>query len=304
MPRPRPARAGHAAPDNIRRPFAFPQPPVTDASLVVSTYNWKDALALCLRSIAVQKVLPKDVVVADDGSRADTAELVQAMARDFPVPLVHAWQEDAGFRLARVRNLGIAASSGDYVIFLDGDLVLHPMFVADHLAAIRPGVFLQGGRMNATPEESARLLAGGTPRFSPFMPGSGFKRKHALRIPWLSRHKARTAAGGHMMGCNMGVWRADLDRVNGFDDDYEGWGREDDDISARLKHAGLQRRPLRFGGLAIHLWHKTRWPDGIPPDEVLPNDRFLYKVLAEKTVRCERGLDAHVARRNAELHAA
>lgn len=275
---------------------------MTTASLVVSTYNWKDALALCLRSIAAQKILPQDVVVADDGSRADTAELVQAMARDFPVPLVHAWQDDAGFRLARVRNLGIAASTGNYVIFLDGDLILHPMFVADHLAAIRPGVFLQGGRMNATPEESARLLAGGAARFSPFMPGDGFKRKHALRIPWLSRHKARTAAGGHMMGCNMGVWRADLDRVNGFDDDYEGWGREDDDISARLMHAGLQRRPLRFGGLAIHLWHKTRWPDGIPPDEVLPNDRFLDKVLAEKTVRCQRGLDAHVAHRYAESH--
>ncbi|MGG6462226.1 glycosyltransferase family 2 protein [Solilutibacter silvestris] len=273
---------------------------MTTASLVVSTYNWKEALALCLRSIAAQRVLPLEVVVADDGSREDTAELIRTMAADFPVPLIHAWQEDAGFRLARVRNLGIAASSGDYVIFLDGDLVLHPMFVADHLALIRPGIFLQGSRLNATPEESARLLAGGKPKFSPFMDMEGrYKRKHALRLPWVARRKALTAEGGQMMGCNMGVWRADLDRVNGFDDNYEGWGREDDDISARLKHAGLVRRPIRFAGLAIHLWHKTRWPDGIPPTEVLPNDRFFNKVLAEGTIRCDRGLDAHVAARHA-----
>ncbi|MBW8823587.1 MAG: glycosyltransferase family 2 protein [Xanthomonadales bacterium] len=271
---------------------------MTTASLVVSTYNWKEALALCLRSIAAQKVLPLEVVVADDGSRGDTAELIRAIAADFPVPLIHAWQKDAGFRLARVRNLGIAASRGDYVIFLDGDLILHPMFVADHLALIRPGIFLQGSRLNASPAESARLLAGGKPKFSPFMDMEGrYKRKHALRLPWIARRKALTAEGGQMMGCNMGIWRTDLDRVNGFDDDYEGWGREDDDISARLKHAGLVRRPLRFAGLAIHLWHKTRWPDGIPPTEVLPNDRFFDKALAEGIVRCERGLDAHVAAR-------
>ena len=273
---------------------------MTTASLVISPYNWKEALELCLRSVAAQKVLPLEVIVADDGSREDTAELIRTMAADFPVPLIHVWQEDTGFRLARVRNLGIAASSGDYVIFLDSDLILHPMFVADHLALIRPGIFLQGSRLNASPAESARLLAGGKPKFSPFMDMDGrFKRKHALRLPWIARRKAMTAEGGQMMGCNMGIWRSDLDRVNGFDDNYEGWGREDDDISARLKHAGLVRRPIRFAGLAIHLWHKTRWPDGIPPTEVLPNDRFFNKVLAEGTIRCDRGLDAHVAARHA-----
>ena len=265
------------------------------ASLVVTTYNWKDALALCLRSIAAQRVLPLEVIVADDGSREDTAAMVRAMVPDFPVPLKHVWQEDLGFRAARVRNLGIAASSGEYVIFIDGDLMLHPAFVADHLALIRPGIFLQGGRLNASPEESARLLAGGAPRFSPWMPGT-FKGKHALHLPWLAARKARTADGGQVMSCNMGVWRSDLDRVNGFDDNYEGWGREDDDLAWRLKHAGIVRRPLRFAGLAIHLWHDTRWPDGVPPTEVLPNDRFFNQTLATKATRCERGLDAHVAR--------
>ena len=83
---------------------------MTTASLIVTTYNWKEALALCLRSIATQAVLPSEVIVADDGSRDDTGDLVYAMSREFPVPLKHAWQRDLGFRAARVRNLGIAAS--------------------------------------------------------------------------------------------------------------------------------------------------------------------------------------------------
>ncbi len=276
---------------------------MTTVSLIVSTYNWKEALALTLRSIASQHVLPHEVIVADDGSREDTGAMIREMAVDFPVPLIHAWQEDAGFRLARVRNLAIAASSGEYVIFVDGDVVLHSCFVADHLALIRPGIHLQGGRLNASREESTRLLAGGAPRFSPFMPGR-FKRKHALRLPWLAARKARTADGGQVMGVNMGMWRKDLDTVNGFDDNYEGWGREDDDIAWRLKHAGVMRRPLRFAGLAIHLWHDTRWPDGVPPTEVLPNDRFFNQTLATKATRCERGLDARVARTKAGMRPA
>lgn len=269
-------------------------------SLIITTFNWKEALALCLRSVAAQRVLPDEVVVADDGSREDTADLVQAFARDFPVPLRHAWQEDLGFRAARVRNLGIAASSGDYVIFLDGDMVLHPEFVADHHALIRPGSYLLGGRLNASQAEAARLLAGGAPRFSmrmPFARMSGeLKRKHALRLPLMAAWKASRRKGGVAMSCNLGVWRRDLDTVNGFDDAYEGWGREDDDLTLRLRHAGVERRLLRYAGLAIHLWHKTRWPDGIPPNQALPNDALLQRTRDTRAIRCERGLDAHVAR--------
>lgn len=270
-------------------------------SLIITTYNWQEALALCLRSVAAQRVLPDDVVVADDGSREDTARLVHGFARAYPVPLRHAWQEDLGFRAARVRNLGIAASTGDYVIFVDGDMVLHPEFVADHHRLIRPGSFLLGGRLNASQAESARLLAGGAPRFStrmPFAPrgaGGELKRKHALRLPLLAAWKASRRKGGVAMSCNLGVWRRDLDTVNGFDDAYEGWGREDDDLTLRLRHAGVERRLLRYAGLAIHLWHSTRWPDGIPPNQALPNDALLQRTRDTRAIRCVRGLDAHVA---------
>jgi GT2 family glycosyltransferase len=97
------------------------------------------------------------------------------------------------------------------------------------------------------------------------------------------------------MSCNMGIWRRDLDRVNGFDDAYEGWGREDDDLACRLFHAGVERRRMRYAGLAIHLWHKTRWPDGIPPNLELPNDKLLRRARETKSTWAEHGLADHVA---------
>lgn len=266
-------------------------------SLVVTTYNWKEALGLCLDSIATQRLRPLEVIVADDGSRVDTGELVRERARDFPVPLFHVWQEDRGFRASRVRNLGVAASSGDYVVFIDGDMVLHPHFIEDHATLIRPGMFLQGGRLNASAAESARILAGGAPRFVPWMPFAPglrgeLKPRHALRSSVLARRTLRSAHGGVVMSCNLGAWRADLDRINGFDDAYEGWGREDDDLAQRLRHAGVEQRRLRYAGLAIHLWHATRKPEAVPGGT--PNERRLAHTIATRAVRCERGLDAHV----------
>ncbi|MFC0679525.1 glycosyltransferase family 2 protein [Lysobacter korlensis] len=259
----------------------------------MTTYNWEEALALCLGSIAQQRVLPVDVVVADDGSREETGALVRRLAREFPVPLHHVWQPDAGFRAARVRNLGTARCTGTYVIYVDGDMVLHPDFIADHVRLARAGTYLQGGRLNASPGETRRLLAGAAPRFSPLMPGK-YKRRHAIHWPWLAARKLARERG-IVMSCNMGIWRADLDRVNGFDEDFEGWGREDDDLAARLRHVGVERRQLKFAGLAVHLWHRTRWPDGVPPTEEIPNDRLLRRTLETRAVRCARGLDRHVA---------
>lgn len=264
-------------------------------SLVITTYNWKEALAVCLASVLRQRQLPDEVIIADDGSRPDIGEFVRGLAGGFPVPLLHAWQEDRGFRAARVRNLGLAASRGEYVVFLDGDMVLHPEFIADHLALIRPGRYLQGGRLNASVEVSARLLAGELPEFSPRMPfarsGHGeLKPKHATRRLWLAWLKSIGRHRGASMSCNLGAWRSDLERINGFDNAYEGWGREDDDLALRLSHAGVRRSTLRYAGLAVHLWHRTRWPEGLPPDQVLPNDALLEAARQGGRIRAVHGL--------------
>jgi glycosyltransferase involved in cell wall biosynthesis len=263
------------------------------ASLVVITYNWPGALALVLESIAAQSQLPDEVIVTDDGSTGDTRALVERIARDFPCRIAYVWQEDTGFRAARARNRGIAASRGDYLILVDGDMILHRDFVADHLGFALRCHSLQGGRLNASPGETKRLLGGGGARFSPLMPGP-FPPHRAIRWPWLARIKARSSSGGRIFSCNMSAWREDLLIVNGFDERFEGYGGEDQELAKRLRHAGIRRRQLKFAGLAIHLHHRTRAPDD-PNDMTLPNNRLLAETMATHAIRCERGVDAHLA---------
>lgn len=267
-------------------------------SLIVITYNWPEALEKVLLSVAAQSRLPDEVIVADDGSTETTRKLVHSMAAVFPVPLRHIWQEDLGFRAARCRNLGIAASKGDYVVLIDGDMILHPSFIADHLMLAEPGYFLQGGRFKTTAKETARLLAGGKPMFAPwadvdFHVFDGIRRLYAFHAPWLARWKARGKNGGRVMSCNMSFWRSDLLRVNGFDERMEGYGAEDRELAARMENAGLRRRQLKWGALAAHLEHKTRAQVDVN-DMSLPNNRIYRATLTERIIRCVQGIDQHL----------
>lgn len=268
-------------------------------SLVVLTYNWPAALAKVLESVAAQTRLPDEVIVADDGSAEETRALVARMAPGFPVPLRHVWQEDLGFRAARCRNRGIAASTGDYVILLDGDMVLHPQFVADHLALAEPGYFLQGGRFKTHPCETERLLAGGRPVYAPwadvdFDVFDGIKRLYGFRSLPLARWKSRARSGGRVMSCNMSFWRDDLLRVNGFDERMEGYGAEDRELAARLGNAGVTRRQLKWAALAMHLDHPSRAQPDVD-DMSLPNNRLFRATVVERITRCEQGIDRHLA---------
>ncbi|HET6545652.1 MAG TPA: glycosyltransferase family 2 protein [Rhodanobacteraceae bacterium] len=267
-------------------------------SLIVTTYDWKEALALTLASVARQSRAPDEVIVADDGSRSDTRAMLEALARAYPVPLRHVWQDDRGFRAARARNRGIAASRGDYVVITDGDMVLHRHFIADHLAFAQPGRFPGGGRLRATPRETARLLNGRRARFVPWIDADfssprEFKRRHALRWPWLARSKARSRPG-RIMSCNMSFWRADLLRVNGFDERMASYGSEDLELGARLKNAGVHRLQLKFAALAVHLHHQSRAPAD-PDDPASPNNRILLDTRSNGVTRCVQGIDAHLA---------
>ena len=179
------------------------------------------------------------------------------------------------------------------MILVDGDMVLHPDFVADHLDLALRGHSLQGSRLNASEAETARLLAGGRARFSPLMPGP-FPPHRAIRWPWLARIKARAKSGGRIFSCNMSAWRDDLLLVNGFDERFEGYGGEDQEIAKRLRHAGIRRRQLKFAGLAVHLHHRTRAPDD-PNDMSLPANRMIAETLRTHAVRAERGVDGHLA---------
>lgn len=268
-----------------------PHDPPASISLLVTTYNWKEALQRVLESVARQTRRPDEVIVADDGSRHDTADLLAAMARDYPVPLRHAWQPDQGFRVGRARNLAIAAASGEYLLLLDGDMVLERHFVADHARVARRGSFIQGSRVLTGPSFRDRMLASAEQRPTPLARDVA-RRRNALRsLPlsdaWLAAN--RNTLPRTIKTCNQGWWRDDLVRINGFDERMEGWGREDVELAWRAHNAGIACRQLRFSGLAYHLHHQERHQDGASP-----NDRYVAETRALGSTRCERGLDVHL----------
>jgi glycosyltransferase involved in cell wall biosynthesis len=259
-------------------------------SLVVTTYNRPDALALVLRSVAAQLDPPDEVIVADDGSRDDTRRLVEAEAARFPVPLRHCWQEDQGFRAAAIRNKAFAMARGDYLVMIDGDVVLDPRFVRDHRRAARRGWFVQGSRAFLGEAATAAALREGRVAFGPLAPGL-WNRKNAVHSPLLSRlasHRSRDVF--RVRSANLACWREDVLRVNGFDEDFVGWGREDSEFVARLQHAGVRKLHLKFAGFGYHLHHPEASRQALPR-----NDEILERTLSTRAVRCRNGIDQHLA---------
>lgn len=260
-------------------------------SLVVTTYNRPDALGLVLKSIINQSVMPVEVLVADDGSKNDTAELVAKYKEHFPVPLIHCWQEDNGFRLARSRNLAIAEAKGNYIVMVDGDMVLHRHFIRDHQRIAQPNQFIQGRRVILTEPETTSALQEKRITFNLF--SSGVENKaNALCCSWLSNAVSGLfSKKGHksVRGCNMAFWRDDVIKVNGFNENFVGWGREDSEFVVRLLNTGIHRKDLRFGGVAYHLYHKEN-----PRPDLLANDNLLEEAINQRVVYCDAGISQHL----------
>jgi glycosyltransferase involved in cell wall biosynthesis len=262
------------------------------SALIITTHERPDALAAVLGSVERQTRAPDEIVIADDGSGADTRAVIDAFAGRSPSPVRVVRQEHLGFRVARLRNLAIAATNAAHVVFIDGDMLLHPDFVADHVRFARRGWFTQGVRAHASAALTRELIAmpDAEPGLGPLTPGlGGLRRAYLLRAPVLSSCMRR--AGNVLVAiksCNFAAWRDDLVRVNGFDADFTGWGPEDKELALRLRHAGVRRQTLLFGGIATHLHH--------PPaarDALAANLARLETTRRERRVRCARGLDSH-----------
>lgn len=262
-------------------------------SLIISTYNRPDALEVCLKSVAELNPLPNEVIVGDDGSREETAALVHRFQKDFPVTLRYIRQEDDGFRLAMIRNKCVAAASGEYIIQIDGDLFLHKRFIADHVRESRKGYFLKGGRVQLGKELTENVCAALAPRrITPFTSGIEAKRANALRMVAVADYLAPRYRKNreNVLGCNMSFFRDDFIAVNGYDENFEGWGGEDLDLSFRFKNLGLGKRYLKFCALSYHLWHREA-----PMDKSRGNHDTARKHRDEGVVKASRGVDRYLA---------
>jgi glycosyltransferase involved in cell wall biosynthesis len=264
--------------------------PVPSSSLLIATYNWPQALELCLVSVLRQVVLPSEVIIADDGSRQETRSLIEAFQARFPVPMKHIWHPDEGFRLGHIRNKSMAAASGDYLIQVDGDMVLHPLFVKDHLNAARPGHFIGGSRALLDEPRSKELIFKKSLSVSAFEKGvhNKFNALHAPAIARLIELFKKEKGLYNLRGCNMSFWKKDIVAVNGYNEEISGWGREDTELVLRFYNSGLQRVYFKLQGIVYHLYHKEK-----DRDRLALNDSIVKMTAEKKLTWCEKGINQY-----------
>jgi glycosyltransferase involved in cell wall biosynthesis len=270
-------------------------------SIIVSTYNRLEALEAVLVGLASQHNISSkqwEVLIADDGSGPETAALVMAWASRLDCPLTHVWHEDNGFRLSSIRNLTAKVASGDWLVFLDGDCIPFSDFVSRHVELAEKGYFVAGNRILLSETYTAEL------RNAEFV-------KNLLRRPWpwwmfaavLGRcnrwfpkfrtgfptlRKLRPHQWRVLKGCNIGVWKSDFEKVNGFDESFSGWGREDSDFAIRMIRAGVELKDGRFSVPVLHMWHRENDRSSLPK-----NDRRLADILASNRIRAVSGVDKY-----------
>lgn len=264
-------------------------------SVIVATYNRPDALDAVLRSLAQQSDDNFEVLVADDGSRPDTAAVVTQWQGRIGRRLVHVWHPDEGFRLAEIRNRAILVAAGAYCIFLDGDCLARRDFVAAHRALAERGWFVAGNRVLLSRELTQRLLSESLElerwtiaQWLGARVSRGINRLAPLiSLPLGPLRKIQAHAWRGARGANIAIWRSDLVAVDGFDSGFAGWGREDSDLFVRLIRAGVHRKDGRYATGVLHLWHaeadRTR---------LSKNEQRLGEVLAGNRFLARKGLSA------------
>lgn len=258
-------------------------------TLLISTYNWEDALRLCLSSASIQTVAPSEIVIADDGSREETRKLIDEFRTILKVPIVHVWQEDNGFRLAAIRNKAIAQATGDYIIQIDGDVIMERHFIQDHIELMEKGSFICGSRTKLGQIVTSRLIKEVSlkPNVSELTASfvlNSFRSK-TLRSFLINRY-AKTIS--HMRGCNMAFWRDEFIAVNGYNEDLREWGHEDTELVYRLYFSGVNKKSLKMGGIVYHLWHKEASRNNLKA-----HLSILNSVKKNQTKWCDNGIDKY-----------
>lgn len=278
------------------------KPQGVTTTVVITTYNWPSALERCLIALTRQSDLNFDIVIADDGSRQETRRLIERIRSEVPFQIAHTWHEDLGFRRAQAINRAVRKTEAELLIFTDQDSLPDKRWVERHRHAFRPGRFVVGGYIRLTQEESRTLSVenvrqGLHERF--LSPKHRFRlwRYHLSNLWSLTVRRMKRP---RIMGLNFSVARDLFERVNGFDHDFEGWGKEDSDLRCRMRLAGGSARSHWHRSLVYHLWHKEN-----PTKKGVAKNKARY-IATKKELRpwrCARGLsdiDAEALQPNEE----
>ena len=245
-------------------------------TLLISTYNWLEALKKVLEGVERQTVMPDEIIIADDGSREDTVAFIQQYSERSKVPVRHVWHEDKGFRRSMILNKAVAKATSDYIIEMDGDVIPERHFIEDHIQVARRGTFVCGGRVML--EEDGAIAS------SHYLNCIRSRVLRSLFLRFNTTYNVR-----HIKGCNLAYWRDDFIAVNGYDESFEGWGSEDHEFTSRLLFSGVNYRMLKFGGIIYHLYHKEA-----PRDHAEKNEALFQKVCQERKTWTDHGVNKYL----------
>ncbi len=269
-------------------------------SVIVPTYNRPQALKLSLESLALQSLLPSEVLIADDGSSCETRDAIFEMANllKYLFPIKHVWQEDMGFRKPKILNETVRQSSGDYLIFLDGDCMAHRHFIKSHIEKSDPSAILSGKRIDLGRQLTDRLLRNGTVlnslNFSLIVDslrGRSRKAEEAVQIrsPLVRKlmHRDSITEDG-VWGCNFSLYRQLFFDINGCDEDFLDGSLEDNDLGIRVINQGKQVRSVRGLAIIFHLWHPSSW--SFESEKFQHNLGIINRRVKNKEPYCTNGI--------------
>lgn len=258
-------------------------------TLLISTYNWPEALRLVLKSVRHQTVMPDEVIIADDGSDERTRIVIDDFRKDFKTELKHIWHKDKGFRKSKILNRAVAAATSEYIIQVDGDCFLHPYFIEDHIDNADRDRYLYGTRVRIKESAVPGVLASEDLQIHFFKRGIK-KRPRNIRIPVISGlFKTQPEISPKFRGCNTSYWREDFIAVNGYNENLEGWGREDSELMIRMHNLGLQAKRLKFNGIVYHLDHHEN-----DRGRFELNDKIQEETIKGKLTTCESGVSKYL----------
>lgn len=266
------------------------------ASLIISFYNKPDILALVLQSVRNQSAESFEILIADDGSSEVSVEKLRKLIRDFPLPVRHIWHEDKGWRKNAILNKAAAAASSDYLIFIDGDCILHRHFVKEHLNHRKPGTVLTGRRVYLSPVATSLIIQSGNFKkifslpvvlrlfYDRYLNKSSAHLENALYLGNTFLRKFVNRKDRGVLGSNFSLYRNDLIKINGFDEQYTApYVGEDTDLEYRLRLAGMRVKTLKHLAIQYHLFHQRQAKN-------LLNEAIFEKTKSEGRYYAEKGI--------------
>ena len=265
-------------------------------SVIFTTYNSPDWLEKVLWGFFVQSVRDFEIIIADDGSKKNTKETIEHWQQKISCPLLHAWQEDQGFRVAAARNKAVRLSSGNYLVFLDGDCVVFPDFIKNHSSLAEPKKMVMGSRILCSEKLTTQIenLQDDPSKWviSDWISARLSKKINRIfPLIRLGNSFLRTLRGKKWRGIrtfNLALWRKDFIAVNGFDERFQGWGHEDADLAIRLIRYGILRKDGQFSIPVLHLWHKEN-----DRTKLKSNEQLIGDLLNSANTKALIGIDSH-----------